>query len=509
MATRFWRKQKQSSAERELLDNQHVVLHFKQAPRLQTSEDEVGAADGWAGMGPMPAEADSCEVLAHLGFVNRGRWNFTALCLHSNVTELLPDAMLDELPLDSDVLQACVKTQLQSGESLCVLSDVELFSQPQFNLEKSWSVQILRVSLQERHWQQSDTSSTVVPLVPLEGDQPFLLWRGWDEEQRCQAAAKKKPGKRTAERAPPAVRAAGAAAAPAQKRRRPGGGPPKPVPVADGAENLLERIVQVEEDIAAALEPSEQEVFDEGATSEDENEDPEPSLAGSNSGSEAESAESEDPTEPDACDEAHVVQQLLEQLDGQPPAGGPDLPPNRQSAQQPAAAAHANPEARVADNEDEEVAARQVRPAPAARAARDGEAAPRRPDFEKHELEFPPYGRLRYYPHTHLLIAVCSCPVHGDCRLARTTTKHPRARSLSTTIGGQGRPIGLQAAWLKAQAEYDCQQTHVHLCRPNRQARIEARAEFLELEGAVEFSRMAERRRDTENGEEEEPARIT
>ena len=527
MSARFGKKPKQSPpAERMLLDAQQIVLRFFVA-------ETAGHGSGDLARAPVLAEEpgpEIChEVLAHVGFVNRNTWHFAACRLRPNVEELLAPAVLAALP--AGIFQACVKSVQQAGASLGIYSDMELFSQEEFDLALSWRVQILCVSQEEDRWQHYDSSSTVLPLVHLPGDDAFRLWSGWAVEKEQLAKARKSqkrkgsqqgsvPGQRAA-----VARAGGSVPGPKPKRSRTRA-PPAAQLLADADEEVelpagdLEGVQGIDNSGVGGVYDN---MFEEEQDGEEEEEDgglafieEEDGLSSQlpagvqNEGGgakDSDSAASEDPLAPNECEENFLAENLAQEIEAQI-----DLP-------QPAVPAVAAEEAELMANmlgvDEAAVAAAAAvegaadRPGHARVAAAGAADVPRlrRADFYKLEFNFAPYGRVGYYSRTKLLIAVCGDPRHGDCRLTRVCAKHPRAKSLSTSIGGQGRPLGQITAWLKAHGDYVSQQQRVHYCRPDRAARVEARAEFLQLEGAADFAEMAERPQ--EAGEESEPMRIS
>jgi hypothetical protein len=85
---------------------------------------------------------------------------------------------------------------------------------------------------------------------------------------------------------------------------------------------------------------------------------------------------------------------------------------------------------------------------------------------------FVPGGKLSFYLGKEIVEAVCRCPTHGKCVLTRKTTG-------SSALGreGQGRPLGLLAAWLAKGSSFATKTEHFDLGnRPSRAERMDARA---------------------------------
>ena len=71
---------------------------------------------------------------------------------------------------------------------------------------------------------------------------------------------------------------------------------------------------------------------------------------------------------------------------------------------------------------------------------------------------------------------------------------------------GQGRPLGLLAAWLRSACRTDCESRAEHMAyKPSLQERKDARIAVKELEGAERFLEFERAR---EEGEPSEPEAI-
>ena len=128
---------------------------------------------------------------------------------------------------------------------------------------------------------------------------------------------------------------------------------------------------------------------------------------------------------------------------------------------------------------------------PATRDAPDGAAAAKAATRDAAELVVQlPSGDIRYYRKGNHFVATCRCEKHQDqdvsCSRKRTANP-PRNRS------GQGRPLGLLAAWLEAGPQLDSQAAHVHMQEDiSFEQRKAARARLLALPNAqrlLEFER--------------------
>ena len=103
------------------------------------------------------------------------------------------------------------------------------------------------------------------------------------------------------------------------------------------------------------------------------------------------------------------------------------------------------------------------------------------------------------------------CPKHEDCRKNRTVREFAgggRAVAPGTARAGQGRPVGLLMAWLRAADEYGDMEAHTAPMVTEmltRGARRQAREIFKARPGAEEFLSHERPRRD---GEDDEPLEI-
>ena len=115
------------------------------------------------------------------------------------------------------------------------------------------------------------------------------------------------------------------------------------------------------------------------------------------------------------------------------------------------------------------------------------------------------YGSLRFNSRAFTLTAHCEIAGHekGTCRKQRTV--RPTERSRYST-GKSGRPIGFLVHWLLKGTDCACASDHIHdesLANPSLEDRKKARAIFMELEGAADFSRQSGRPRDDDDHHDE------
>ena len=483
MQAQFRKHKGEVGPGRELLDSQRAVLCFSPGESLPQSAENP--------------ETCPQKVFLHVGYVNRTTWHFAAVCLHTEVEDLLSPELLEALPPHPDVVHVCVKTPAQGADSLGVRTDMQALSE-KLDYAFPWAVSVFAISDKEDHWQHADTSSVVVPLTVFQKVESREVWRGMarEEEDRLAALrgqkrkqpAKGGPGRPRRPRAGPST--TNADPAPDDAAASAPEAAPEGVP--DAAEGhglgVYSEHEESEEDDQDDGTDYDNEVAQPSGSSSSDSEMSSSSTSPCNSEdaaqeggfgdneqpaaarNRAEAAEKPADLGPDAAEAAEKPADLLAGPDAAEPAGMPELP-------------------------DQHGERRPV----------EDRVAGRRADFDKNELDLGPLGRLRFYPHTKVLVAVC--PSHGpDCRMQRSVQAHPRARDRSSILGGQGRPLGLLMSWLQAQTEHPTQQEHIHLFSAARGARLEGRATLLLQPGGAGFAAATER--PMEEGEEDEPARI-
>eukprot|EP00959_Pyramimonas_sp_CCMP1952_P456123 9472659-Pyramimonas_sp.AAC.1 len=110
-------------------------------------------------------------------------------------------------------------------------------------------------------------------------------------------------------------------------------------------------------------------------------------------------------------------------------------------------------------------------------------------------------SQIRYYPAEKPFFEfVCHAPGHGKCVLTRTAKQAARGGRR-----GQGRPLGLGAAWLSNSGHPD-HASHMTY-RPTAEQRYIARQGFRARYGAL-FTALEEKERDRRDGEASEPSDI-
>lgn len=114
-------------------------------------------------------------------------------------------------------------------------------------------------------------------------------------------------------------------------------------------------------------------------------------------------------------------------------------------------------------------------------------------------------GQIHFYENNKSFTAFCRDPGHLDCRRSRTSleSKNPNTRKRA----GQGRPLGMLAAWLAESSSYASASEHVHahVDVTDLTQRKKAREMLLALEGGTS---LAEKERPQRPGEAEEPEGI-
>ena len=123
-------------------------------------------------------------------------------------------------------------------------------------------------------------------------------------------------------------------------------------------------------------------------------------------------------------------------------------------------------------------------------------------------VSYPPYGEIRYNSKLQIMVAHCHCKdaagnqIHGnDCRKRRTVKEGRSA--------GQGRPVGLLAAWLQDGANHRSQFEHCHWSVETLtwSKRRRARADFMRSCGGPAQA-LAAKERQKVAAEESEPEDI-
>ena len=478
----FFKKQKIASPARKELENNTVVLAFTQMPAQETEG------------------LDATVHYVHVGYINFSTWNYAAWRLYSDLELLQLDPGLHE---ETGALQVGPLDPDSAGASFGVLTDLQFYKEVLI-LEKPWQVQPYVISHEEKHWCHLDSSSSIIPLVPLLPDMPACcVWQGSEKEAENRHPQPKKRRQRGPRAATDGAGSKRQRAASGKRETDPAAESPAATATAAASSasiRAVDRALQPDDPAAAwnsHLDPyAENDAAFDDADAVENDESARQTFrdlaveAGNplHHGSEC-SADSLDPLfdeaegdrgeAADACDEFVAgasldVEDRLVDLFPKPSAGQPD-------SDEPVPAAAAVAPAR----------------GPAARA----EGVRRRQNLDTEEVTFAEYGRIRYYPQQKICIAVCANPDHGQCRMERTCSANSRG-----TNPGQGRPIGLLAAWLRCHAEFPTQQSHLREFKHTHESRVEARSQFMLMDGAAAFCRLAER--PMRDGEAEEPNRV-
>ncbi|CAE7229924.1 unnamed protein product, partial [Symbiodinium sp. KB8] len=167
---------------------------------------------------PREREAEHLEYI-HVGYFNFSSWHFSCLRVHE-----FTDATAWGVPSSEhqDSIQVMVRTDVDGAvdKTHGVFTDVQ-FASKFLDLNRSCFLQVYCISLCEDLWQKQDTSSKLVPLVPLPGLHEMKIWRGWEFEKQEMQRLSKEKRKRTASDMPLAL------GLPRAKKAR-GGGPAQP-----------------------------------------------------------------------------------------------------------------------------------------------------------------------------------------------------------------------------------------------------------------------------------------
>ena len=113
-------------------------------------------------------------------------------------------------------------------------------------------------------------------------------------------------------------------------------------------------------------------------------------------------------------------------------------------------------------------------------------------------LSLPGYGEIHYYHGTASMTAFCHCHV-GDCRKSRSTRAYAGSSGVAGPSGvraGQGRPIGMLAAWLRCSKKHKSQESHSDRSVTNfldHSERVTARQWLMTHAGAQDFVAASER----------------
>ena len=465
-------RKQEKSHERLLLEDKMLVFRFRSGPPHSVPQDAEEAEEG----SPQEREATEHVEYIHVGYVNFSSWHFSCLRVHE-----VTDATAWGVPAS---IQVMVQSDAEDvGDKWHgVFTDIQ-FASRFLDLSRSCFLQVYCISLSEDLWQKQDTSSKLVPLVPLSGFDEMKIWRGWEFEKHEMQRLSKEKRKKTASDMP----------IPRAKKARVGG-PARPGLRAEGAEPQQQpsevdvpALEGVEEQQHADVDINEE---DNGYADEDRDDDEDEDEQQGYWLQEVASPHSSSSREPEDFDEE-------DQRESEDDGGGVGAIPDIGLE---VADVH------VADLGDElwEEMRRDFADAPGL-AAPEPRAGPALARGFADVFELPGLGDIRFYADRSVLQAKCTNPEHGDCRITRTTQPHPSNPARHTARGGQGRPLGFLSAWLQAQFDFPDQASHCHRCKPTYEARCESRSFFVGLEGGQAWSDRVERARDTDAGEDVEP----
>jgi hypothetical protein len=126
-------------------------------------------------------------------------------------------------------------------------------------------------------------------------------------------------------------------------------------------------------------------------------------------------------------------------------------------------------------------------------------AKPREKDYPA--VHFAPHGEFRFNVFSQTMTAVCTDPRHApDCRRGRTVLPSARA---GVSFAGQGRPVGLLAAWLMMGDNHADSGSHKKAMKDiTLEMRQAGRAAFLEKPDSEEIALFERAKRP---GEDDEP----
>ena len=507
---------------RLIMQEQRLVFAFFEGRPWPA--DEAGSAD--AADGAMEPELlDARPLYIYPAYMNFRSFHYTGLRVYDEVEDVLqiPKELIPDI---AGVVQVGPLEPDPAGSNHGVFSDLE-FVRGLMNLENSWQLRMYCISLTESHWQQEDRSSSIFPLVDAADEcavEAVWLWRGSEYESAQRRASRKVQQKK---KRPASSRQPTAAAKGKHAKKRPeredisktdaaheadvpadgGDGVPADAILADPTGDLYADLPSdADADPAQESEPDALAGFAGTAVaSSDKSASCAPSVGGESVEEEEEVAPRnlEDPDLDDVDDmnlEALFagIEELFPAERPERASGSGDRPTAVGPVGQPAAVPPISAEA---EGEAAEPAVRHGSgPGPGHQE--------RRADFSKDELIIPHLGKIRHYRHQKALVAVCTHPGHGDCRLYRTVEPPPPARvgRPGSKGYGQGRPLGLLMSWLKKQ--FDCSTHREHMaCKPDLESREQARTELRGLAGAAQFFE-AERPLREADREPDEPAAI-
>ena len=425
----FWKRKKQPSPMRRLLEEDHRIVVQFQAVEVQL-EIALAEAEPLACHPPSPKPQD---VWLSLGYIHFGNWHFAALQMFAS-HELHPMTGVAEKfqLLDVDFRDGCnsrdhmVRTDLGHVKRL-------------LDFAWKWKVTFWQITDEEKYWPIL-RESTCVPVVLCDCES-FVFWQGLsqEKEKRRQAAEKAASKEKKTARKRQTQSGSLSQGQPSQKKRR---------CLKDDQEKRHAVDEQFEGfGLDVDLNPGFDLQLLDGvahpiADVEHSDSDHEPDNNLANAAADVWMPPNEDDDIisqcfPDDCDVSEIDPSSDSESDV------PDLfdqpePGHETEEVQP------KPQSGPAASSSSAAAEMELPPPPAPPSAEPEAKSSRAPrkggvrTYDRQILDLGPLGNIRYYPQQQTLTAVCTWPSHGDCRLSRTTKgsefQAPKSR-------GQGRPL--------------------------------------------------------------------
>ena len=486
----------QKARRSELLGNRRLLTQGFLVARLCLKIEHKQVADtslaqertsNWARVAARASVSALCntdledaEIWLHLGYVNFRNWFFSGLLLkRAGTVETAEGVRLTRLEVDPEArfdwcLPLFHKVQF---ELPCFLQLHQIFSD--------------EASLTDREMKPDWVLVSEFAAVP-----GFRVWKG--EAEEAQDRARKKPRSKPAGTRPKRPGSSGPAASAAKRARRSGH---QPLGVEDDPQqnNALEDVT-VEEELEQEAD-AEDDLLQDELWREDEDEDA--SVEGDEQGDDLALAatESEASVLCDQDDENEDSANEEKDKDKDEPVEKADAAEEDASSSDDSDSEKFDPGSR----RDAEPASGSAAPALRPRGTTShGGAQRRRPKLAKDvAVHFAEHGELRYNIRSKTIVAICGNKAHGAaCKRTRTCRKSNRE---GLQDAGQGRPVGLLAAWLMQSHKHSSSEAHREAIGFITSAqRREARAAFTAVPDAEAVLDM-ERKQSRKSGEGDEP----
>lgn len=509
----FWKKKKQPSPLRVLLEHAKIVVQLKAAQAEEQIQDACGS------------DCQSEVVWFCPAYVHFGNWHFSAMQLFPSSEEPLAAPALGQ---EFQMLEVRIDRDSQHHQ---VFTDVMLFKQA-VSFSHKWKLRFWQIADESGFW-PLDASAANLPVVPCDCD-CFWVWTGLKNEidrRRSKQPPTDSALKRKWEAPQRGGRGRGSKGS-RPKRGRGGHGreiedghvvSDSDVPMDSAQEfeqiSALESLFGNQEseadaflmdlnvDQAEAGSGPDADHGDHGnAQLEAESQVIEALLE--LAGSDCQDVSDFDPSE---SDESYGFGSDRDSHDDDGGDDqGEDFPQPHgaaaSSSSSPAAAASAgvappmpSPPAEISEPPPDPPEAlpgpREIAPGRKRRQAGDRLAA-------TDTLDLGVSGSIRYYEHQSSLVAVCTWPGHKDCRLTRTTK--PSASGGKKALG-QGRPLGLMFDWLTRASDFENQTSHLHGFTTTATDRSNARKKLMQrFSAAHAFSMNCERSKRSDEDSEPE-----